>query len=95
MLAVLCIMQPRIPLAILFCRDTLLAHVELGVNQNSHVLFCQAALQMGASQAVLVPGIVFSQVQNSPPLAKLHEVPVNLFLQPAEVPLESSMTLRT
>jgi len=40
-----------------------------------------------------MPGVVPPQVQDSALLVELHKVPVGPFLQPVEVPLDSSMTL--
>ncbi|GAB0186707.1 ectonucleotide pyrophosphatase/phosphodiesterase family member 3 [Grus japonensis] len=61
---------------------------------DSQVLLCRAASQLAGLQHLLVPGVVPPQVQDfALPLVGLHEVPVNPFLQPVEVPLDGSMTL--
>jgi len=86
-------MQPRIPLALLCCKDTLLAPVQLGLHQAPHVLFCQAAFQLGDSQHTLVHGVVPDQVQDFALLVERNEVPVGPFLQPVKVPLDDSTTL--
>ncbi|KAK4830703.1 hypothetical protein QYF61_012872 [Mycteria americana] len=80
LLAILCLMQPRITLAFFATRDP-------------QIRFCRAAFQLGGPQYILVPGVVPAQVQDFVLLlVELHEVPVGLFLLPVEVPLDGSMT---
>ena len=57
-------MQPRILVAFSVAR-ALLAHVQPGVPQDPHVLFCQAGFQLGGPQHVLANGVVPAQVQGS------------------------------
>ena len=75
------------------CRKgTLLAHVQLGAHQDPQVLFCKAALQLGCPPAHTGAQGCFPSGAGLL-LVELHELPVSLFLQPAEVPLDGSMTL--
>ena len=46
------------------CKHTLLAHVELLVNQHPQVLLLRAALNPFSTQPVFVLGIVLNQVQD-------------------------------
>jgi len=72
----------------------LLAPVQLGVHQDPLALFRQAAFQWDGSQHLLVHVIVHPWVQDfALLLVDLHEVPVDPFLQPVEVSLDSIMTL--
>jgi len=74
-------------------KGILLAYGECGVHQHPQVIFCQIAVQMGDRQRIFVHGLVLPQVQDfTLPLVKLHEPPVDPFLQPVEVPLNGCMT---
>lgn len=57
----------------------------------ARVSFCQAALQLGVPEHKLVHGVVPFQRQDVA-LVELHEIPVSLFLQLVNVPLDGSMT---
>ena len=81
-------------ISLLYNKGTLLAHVQLGVHQDPHVLFCKAAFQPVGPQHVLVDGVVPPQVQDfALPLVEQHEAPVSPFLQLVQVPLNGSTTL--
>ncbi|GAB0193852.1 mitochondrial enolase superfamily member 1 [Grus japonensis] len=95
LLAMLCLIQPRIPLDCRLChRDTLLAHVQLAIHQDPQILCSKVAFQLVSHHHVLMPGVVPPQVQDFAfVLVELHEVPVGSFLQPLEVALDGSMIL--
>ena len=74
---------------LLCSKGTLLPHVQLVVHQDTQVLFCKAAFQLGDPQSILV-----LMVQDFPLLhVGHHEVPVSPFLQPVDVCLHGSTTL--
>lgn len=80
--------------SLLCCRSTLLAHVQLGIHQDPQVPFCQASSQTVSPQHVLVHEAICPRVQNlALPIVKLHEIPARPFLQPVDVPLDSSTTV--
>lgn len=57
------------------------------------VLFCRAAFQMDGLQPILAHGVICPQVEDFTLLfIKFHSIPVGSFLQPTEVPLNSSTT---
>ena len=94
LLVIFCLMQPRILLALLWGKGTLLPPVQPGVHQDPQVFFCQAAFQPGGPQHILVHGFVPPQVQDCALLfVELDEVPVSPFLQPVVVPLDGSTTV--
>ncbi|CAM9285466.1 unnamed protein product, partial [Bubo scandiacus] len=71
-----------------------LAHVQLGVHQDTQGFFYQAAFHLSGPQHIVVCGVVPPQVQDYALLfLELHEVLVIPFMQPVEVPLDDSMTL--
>lgn len=57
-------MQLRMSLVFSSCKGTLLAHVQAGVKQHLQVHFCQADLQVGDHQCILVRGTFTPQVQD-------------------------------
>lgn len=95
LLAVLCLMQLRMPVATFAMR----AHCWLTFNLVSITtpksFLCKAAFHLGSSQLVLVPWGCSSPRTGlcTSTLVEVHEGPVGPFLQPAQVPLDSSMTL--
>lgn len=89
-LATLCLMQLRTPLAFLIQGSTA-GHIQFEVYQDSRVLFCRAAFQLGDLLHELRHGGTVSRCKNA--LVEQHDVPFSPFLQPAKVPLDSSTTL--
>ena len=85
---VLCLMQPRIPLAVFAAR----APCWLMFHQVPQVRFYQATFQLDSPQHKFMPGVVPPQVQDFVLLLpELYEVQwVSPFLQPVEVPLDGS-----
>lgn len=69
-------MQTKIPFA--FFAATLVAHVQFGVHQDLHVIFCQAAFHL------VYAGFALS-------LGELFWAPLGSFLQPVEVLPHGSM----
>lgn len=68
----------------------MLGNVQFDVQQDSQVLFCRAYFQLSTPQHVFVHGIVPPHVQDfALPIDELHKVLVSLFIQPAEVTLDS------
>lgn len=55
-------------------KGMLLTHVQLTVYQDPQVLFYQAAIQLGGSQHVPVPGSVPPQVRDFALLTEFHEI---------------------
>lgn len=88
MLVTLCLMQP---ISLLYCKSTLLAHVQFGVLWHPQGLFCQYAFQLGGSQNLLL-GALTPQVQDFAFLPDVQEIPASPFIQPVQVPLDDSMT---
>lgn len=64
----------------------------LDVQQDPEDLSGKAAFQLVSIQFVLVPRFVHPEVHEVP-LVELHELLLSPFFQPAEFPLDSSMTL--
>ena len=73
----------------------LIAHSsQLGVHHDLLEPFLQLLSSQLAHKPVLVHGVIPLQVQDFAfAFVELHEVPVSLFLQPVEVPLNGSMIL--
>ncbi|KAK4825874.1 hypothetical protein QYF61_003148 [Mycteria americana] len=64
---------------------TLLAHVQLAVNQHPQVLFCQAAFQPLFPKPVALHGVVVSQVQDlALGLVKPHTIDLGPSIQPVQ-----------
>lgn len=70
-------------------KDTLLADVELGVQQEPRYF----SAGLGSPQLILMPGVVPPLGQDSVHLVELHEFPVSPTLQPVKVPLDGSRAL--
>ncbi|KAK4823194.1 hypothetical protein QYF61_027203 [Mycteria americana] len=74
---------------------TLLAHIQLAVNQHPQVLFCQAAFQPLFPKPVALHGVVVAQVQDlALGLVKPHTIDLSPWIQPVQVPLQSLPTLK-
>ncbi|KAK4826890.1 LOW QUALITY PROTEIN: hypothetical protein QYF61_012078, partial [Mycteria americana] len=74
---------------------TLLAHIQVAVNQHSHALFCQAAFQPLFPKPVALPGVVVTQVQDlALGLVEPHTTGPILLMQPVQVPLQSLPPLK-
>ncbi|KAK4825244.1 hypothetical protein QYF61_025643 [Mycteria americana] len=74
---------------------TLLAHVQLAVNQHPQVLFCLAAFQPLFPKPVALHGVAVAQVQDlALGLVKPHTVDLSPSIQPVQVPLQSLPTLK-
>ena len=100
LLAILCVMPPRILLFVLAANGTLLAYVSLAVNQDPDILFCKDAFSSSSfCEASWSPaytgawGCSSSDAELALPFAELSKVPACPFLQPVEVPLDGSTTL--
>ncbi|PKU44166.1 hypothetical protein llap_5535 [Limosa lapponica baueri] len=77
------------------CKHTLLAHVELLVNQHTQVFLLGAALNPFSAQPVFVLEIALIQVQDLAfGLVELHEVCMGPPLKPATVPLDGFPSLQ-
>ena len=73
------------PLAFL---ATLLAHIQVAVNQHSQVLFCQAAFQPLFPEPVALHGVVVAQVQDlALGLVEPHTIGPSPLIQPVQIPL--------
>ncbi|KAK4810611.1 hypothetical protein QYF61_007348 [Mycteria americana] len=71
------------------CECTLLAHVQLFIHQYPQVLLCRAALNPFIAQAVLIPGVALTQVQDlALGLVEPHEIHMGPLLELAQVPLD-------
>ncbi|KAK4831626.1 hypothetical protein QYF61_018566 [Mycteria americana] len=74
---------------------TLLAHIQVAVNQHSQVLLCQAAFQPLFRKPVALHGVAVAQVQDlALGLVKLHTIDLGPSIQPVQVPLQSLPTLK-
>ncbi|GAB0186435.1 hypothetical protein GRJ2_001108800 [Grus japonensis] len=74
---------------------TLLAHIQLAVNQHLQVLFCRAAFQPLFPKPAALHGIVVTQVQDlAPSLVESHPVGLDPSIQPVQIPLQSLPTLK-
>ncbi|KAK4825904.1 hypothetical protein QYF61_003399 [Mycteria americana] len=74
---------------------TLLAHIQLAVDQHPQVLFCQAAFQPRFPKPVALHGVVVTQVQDPAlSLVEPHTIRLGPSIQPAQVPLQSLPTLK-
>ncbi|KAK4823681.1 hypothetical protein QYF61_005652 [Mycteria americana] len=74
---------------------TLLAHIQLAVNQHPQVLFCRAAFQPLFPKPVALHGVAVAQVQDlALGLVKPHTVGLGPSIQPVQVPLQSLPTLK-
>ncbi|KAK4828781.1 hypothetical protein QYF61_000806 [Mycteria americana] len=67
---------------------TLLAHIQVAVNQHPQVLFCQAAFQPLFPKPVALHGVVVAQVQDlALGLVKPHTIDLGPSIQPVQIPL--------
>ncbi|KAK4824546.1 hypothetical protein QYF61_016150 [Mycteria americana] len=74
---------------------TLLAHIQVAVNQHSQVLLCQAAFQPLFPKPVTLHGVAVAQVQDlALGLVKPHTIDLGPSIQPVQVPLQSLPTLK-
>ncbi|KAK4821599.1 LOW QUALITY PROTEIN: hypothetical protein QYF61_025176 [Mycteria americana] len=74
---------------------TLLAHIQLAVDQHPQVLFCQAAFQPLFPKPVALHGVVVAQVQDlALGLVEPHTIGPSPSIQPVQVPLQSLPTLQ-
>ncbi|KAJ7422829.1 hypothetical protein BTVI_12175 [Pitangus sulphuratus] len=70
--------------------DTLLAHVQLAVNQHPQVLFHWATFQPLIPKSVMLHGVVVTALG----LVELHPIGFNPSIKPVQIPLESLPTLQ-
>ncbi|KAK4810257.1 hypothetical protein QYF61_013072 [Mycteria americana] len=69
---------------------TLLAHIQVAVNQHPQVLFCQAAFQPLFPKPVALHGVAVVQVQDlALSLVEPHTIHPSPSIQPVQVPLQS------
>ncbi|KAK4810989.1 hypothetical protein QYF61_014461 [Mycteria americana] len=74
---------------------TLLAHIQVAVNQHPQVLFCQAAFQPLFPKPVALHGVAVAQVQDlALGLVKPHTIDLGPSIQPVQVPLQSLPPLK-
>ncbi|KAK4815896.1 hypothetical protein QYF61_009947 [Mycteria americana] len=74
---------------------TLLAHIQLAVDQQPQVLLCWAAFQPLFPKPVLLHGVLVTQVQDPTlGLVKPYTVDFSPSIQPVQVPLQSLSTLK-
>ncbi|KAK4813146.1 hypothetical protein QYF61_013111 [Mycteria americana] len=74
---------------------TLLAHIQVAVDQHPQVLFHQAAFQPLFPKPVVLHGVVVTQVQDPAlSLVEPHTIGLGPSIQPVQVPLQSLPTLK-
>ncbi|KAK4810518.1 hypothetical protein QYF61_004481 [Mycteria americana] len=74
---------------------TLLAHIQLAVNQHPQVLFCWAAFQPLFPKPVALHGVAVAQVRDPAlSLVEPHTIGLGPSIQPVQVPLQSLPTLQ-
>ncbi|GAB0207267.1 hypothetical protein GRJ2_003192300 [Grus japonensis] len=74
---------------------TLLAHIQLVVNQHPQVLFCRAAFQPLFPKPVVCHGVVVTQVQDlALSLVEPHTIGLGPSIQPVQISLQSLPTLK-
>ncbi|KAK4806220.1 hypothetical protein QYF61_001143 [Mycteria americana] len=74
---------------------TLLAHIQVAVNQHPQVLLCQAAFQPLFPKPVALHGVAVAQVQDlALGLVKPHTIDLSPSIQPVQVLLQSLPTLQ-
>ncbi|KAK4823743.1 hypothetical protein QYF61_006012 [Mycteria americana] len=74
---------------------TLLAHIQVAVNQNTQVLLCWAAFQPLFLKPVALHGVVVTQVQDlALGLVEPHTIGLSPLIQPVQIPLQSLPTLK-
>ncbi|KAK4831669.1 hypothetical protein QYF61_018636 [Mycteria americana] len=95
LLATLFLIQARMLLPFLATLGTLLAHIQLAINQHPQVLFCQAAFQPLFPGTVALQGVVVTQVQDlALGLVEPHTIGLGPLIHPVQVPLQSLPTLK-
>ncbi|KAK4822567.1 LOW QUALITY PROTEIN: hypothetical protein QYF61_016136 [Mycteria americana] len=74
---------------------TLLAHIQLAIDQHPQVLFCLAAFQPLFPKPVALHGVAVAQVQDlALGLVEPHTIDLGPSIQPVQVPLQSLPTLK-
>ncbi|KAK4811614.1 hypothetical protein QYF61_017005 [Mycteria americana] len=74
---------------------TLLAHIQLAVNQHPQVFLCWAAFQPLFPKPVALHGVAVAQVQDPAlSLVEPHTIGPSPWIQPVQVPLQSLPTLK-
>ncbi|KAK4832282.1 hypothetical protein QYF61_021681 [Mycteria americana] len=77
------------------CLGTLLAHIQVAVNQHPQVLLCQAAFQPLFPKPVALRRVAVAQVQDvALGLVEPHSIGSSPSIQPVQVPLQSLPTLK-
>jgi len=80
---------------LLGCLGTLLAHVQLAVDQHPKVLFRRASFQPLLPKPVALHGVVVTQVQDPVfGLVETHTVGLGPSIQPVQIPLQSLPALK-
>ncbi|KAK4812179.1 hypothetical protein QYF61_009071 [Mycteria americana] len=75
--------------------STLPAHVQLAVNQHPQVLFHRAAFQPLFPKPVVLHGVVVTEAQDPAlGIVEPHTIDLGPSIQPVQIPLQSSPTLR-
>ncbi|KAK4809582.1 hypothetical protein QYF61_025025 [Mycteria americana] len=73
---------------------TLLAHIQVAVNQHPQVLLCWVAFQPLLPKSVVLHGVVVAQVQDlARGLVESHTIGLGPSIQPVQIPLQSLPTL--
>ncbi|KAK4819495.1 hypothetical protein QYF61_004791 [Mycteria americana] len=74
---------------------TLLAHIQLSIDQHPQVLFCLAAFQPLLPKPVALHGVAVAEVQDlALGLVERHTIDLSPSIQPVQVPLKSLPTLK-
>ncbi|KAK4816620.1 hypothetical protein QYF61_019319 [Mycteria americana] len=74
---------------------TLLAHIQLAVDQDPQVLSCRAAFQPLFPKPVALHGVAMAQVQDlALGLLKPHTIDLGPLIQPVQIPVQSLPTLQ-
>ncbi|KAK4822061.1 hypothetical protein QYF61_008870 [Mycteria americana] len=74
---------------------TLLAHIQLAVDQHPQVLFRRADFQPLFPKPVVLHGVIVTQVQDlALSLVKFHTIGPSPLIQPVQIPLQSLPTLQ-
>ncbi|KAK4827180.1 hypothetical protein QYF61_015142 [Mycteria americana] len=75
--------------------STLLAHIQLAVNQHPQVLLCLAAFQPLFPKPVALHGVAVAQEQDlALGLVEPHTIDLGTSIQPVQIPLQSLPTLK-
>ncbi|TRZ11806.1 hypothetical protein HGM15179_015300 [Zosterops borbonicus] len=73
---------------------TLLAHVQLAVDQHPQVLLCQAISQTFCPQPVVLHEVVATHMQNPSLLVDPHTIGLFPLIQPVQIPLQTLPTFQ-